>query len=168
MSEQAITGKRRAERAPVAPRSLRTRLLLFTTFLVLVPGILLALIAERSGSTSLQQIIGGQLAREAGHTADRLSSVVRGERDTLVSFAQQDLMREIRVADIDKRISVALATLRDGGAARLEYLVLDRPLVFFRLEDLESSWPTTDRDCRRNPLGMRTGGAAGPAWVSRP
>lgn len=51
---------------------------------------------------------------------------MRSERDTLASFAQQDLMREIRVADIDKRISVALATLRGGGAARLGYLVIDR------------------------------------------
>jgi len=91
---------------------------------VLVPGIVLALIAERSGSASLERVIGGRLAREAGHTADRLSAVLRGERETLASFAQQDLMREIRVGDIDKRISVALATLREGGDARLGYLVL--------------------------------------------
>ena len=70
-------------------------------------------------------MIGGQLAREAGHTADRLSVILRSERDTLASFAQQDLMREIRVGDIDKRVSVALATLRDGGDARLDYLVID-------------------------------------------
>lgn len=71
-------------------------------------------------------MIGSKLAREAGHTADGLSAVMRAERNTLASFARQDLMREIRVADIDKRISSALATLRDGGEARLDYLVLDR------------------------------------------
>ena len=38
----------------------------------------------------------------------------------------QDVMREIRVDDIDKRISSALRVLRAGAPARLEYLVVDR------------------------------------------
>ena len=46
--------------------SLRNKLLLFAGALVLVPGFLLALIAERSGRDSLEQIIGRQLARDAG------------------------------------------------------------------------------------------------------
>jgi HAMP domain-containing protein len=105
--------------------SIRSKLLLFTAALVLVPGTLLLLIAERSGRESLERVIGRQLAREAGHTADRLSAVLRSERETLASFAQQDLMREIRVADIDKRVSLALTTLRDGSPIRLDYAVLD-------------------------------------------
>lgn len=90
-----------------------------------MPGILLVLLAERSGRDSLERVIGRQLAREAGHTADRLSAVLRRERETLASFARQDLMREIRVADIDKRVSMALATLRDGNPGRLDYWVVD-------------------------------------------
>lgn len=125
MSRHAITRTIRDAESSAATRSLRGRLLLFTTALVLVPGILLALIAERSGSRSLERVIGGQLAREAGHTADRLSTVLRSERETLASFARQDVMREIRVGDIDKRIAVALMTLRDGSDARLDYLVID-------------------------------------------
>jgi signal transduction histidine kinase len=35
-------------------------------------------------------------------------------------------MREVRVDDIDKRISQALATLRDGSALRTDYWVVDR------------------------------------------
>jgi signal transduction histidine kinase len=97
----------------------------FAAALVLVPGVLLVWIAERSSRESLQRVIGRQLAREAGHTADRLASVIRAERATLASFARQDLMREVRVADIDKRVSMALETLRGGSSLRAAYLVVD-------------------------------------------
>jgi signal transduction histidine kinase len=108
-----------------APLSLRNKLLLFAAALVLVPGLILVLIAERSGRESLERVIGHQLAREAGHTAERLSARLRSERETLANFARQDLMREVRVADIDKRVSMALATLRNGSPARVDYLVVD-------------------------------------------
>jgi signal transduction histidine kinase len=108
------------------PLSLHIKLLLFAAALVAVPGILFGVLAQQSGSASLQRVIGHQLAREAGHTADRLGTLIEAERQTLRSFAQQDLMREIRVGDIDKRISSALATLRDGSPVRLDYLVVDR------------------------------------------
>jgi two-component system sensor histidine kinase HydH len=105
--------------------SLRNKLLLFAAALVLIPGLVIGLLAERSGRESLQQVIGGQLAREAQHTADRISSVLDGERELLRSFALQDVMREIRVADIDKRIALSLVTLRDASPGRLDYLVVD-------------------------------------------
>ncbi len=105
--------------------SLRNKLLLFAALLVLVPGLLLTAIAERSGRDSLERVIGRQLAREAGHTAERLSAVLRTEREALANFADQDLMREIRVADIDKRVSMGLATLRNGSPVRIDYLVVD-------------------------------------------
>jgi len=106
--------------------SLRYKLLLFAAALVLVPGLVIGLLAERSGSESLQQVIGGQLAREAHHTAERVSSVLRAEGELLRSVARQDVMREIRVADIDKRIALSLVTLRDSSPGRLDYLVVDR------------------------------------------
>jgi signal transduction histidine kinase len=93
---------------------------------VLVPGVLFGFIALQSGRSSLETVIGRQLAREAGHTADRLTALLGTERQALRSFARQDLMREIQVADIDKRISSALATLRDGSRVRLDYLVVDQ------------------------------------------
>ncbi len=83
------------------------------------------LIAERSSRESLEGVIGRQLAREAGHTAHQLSAVLQTVRETLRSFARQDLMREIRVADIDKRVSMALTTLREGSPVRTDYLVVD-------------------------------------------
>jgi two-component system sensor histidine kinase HydH len=122
MDEQANTAKRHGVGSSL---SLRNKLLIFAACLVLVPGVILTLIAEQSGRNSLEQVIGRQLAREAGHTAEQLSFVLRRERETLANFARQDLMREVRVADIDKRVSSALATLRDGSPARLDYLVVD-------------------------------------------
>jgi signal transduction histidine kinase len=120
--DRITAGKQRADDSP--PGSLRTRLLLFTAALVVVPGVVLAVIAARSSSDSLERVIGQQLAREAGHTADRLSDLLLSELETLENFARQDLMREIRVADIDKRISAALSTLRDGSAVRRDYAVI--------------------------------------------
>lgn len=104
--------------------SLRNKLLVFATALIVVPGLVLVFIAQRSGRTSLQEVIGRQLARESHHGAEQLAAVLRSERETLLSFARLDLMREIRVGDIDKRVAVALATLRDGSAVRRDYLVI--------------------------------------------
>jgi signal transduction histidine kinase len=124
MSSQS--GTARGGRGTWLPsRSLRGKLLQFAAALVLLPGIVLTLIAERSARDALQPLIGAQLAREATHTAEGLSAVLRRERATLATFAQQDLMREIRVADIDKRVSMALATLCEGSPARLAYLVVE-------------------------------------------
>lgn len=107
------------------PLSLRGKLFAFAALLILVPGVLLGLLAERSARDSLQTVIGHQLDREAIYTADRLSTFFRSERSTVESFARQDLMREIRVGDIDKRVSQALATLREGSDSRLGYFVVD-------------------------------------------
>jgi len=115
-------------RRSLASLSLRNKLLLFAAALVLVPGVVLVAIAERSARESLQALIGRQLSREARNTASQLSTVLRGERETLENFARQDLMREIRVGDIDKRVSGALGTLVGGSPARLDYLVVDPEL----------------------------------------
>ncbi len=109
---------------PVPRLSLRNKLLAFAAGLVLLPGLALGAIALGGAGASLERAIGRQLAREAGHTAERLAAVIRREQETLASFARQDLMREVRVGDIDKRVSAALATLAAGSAGRA-YGVLD-------------------------------------------
>jgi len=127
------------------PLSLRGKLFVFAALLVLAPGLLLGVLADRSARDSLQRVIGRQLESEARHTADRLSVLLRSERSTLQSFAHQDLMREVRVADLDKRIAQALSTLRDGSPVRLDYVVVDargRPVAASspeRLRDTESA-----------------------------
>ncbi len=98
---------------------------MFAFALVALPGALLGALATRNASAALETAIGHALAREAGHTADHLSSVLRAERQTLASFARQDLMRDVRVADLDKRVSMALATLRAGEALPHQYFVVD-------------------------------------------
>ncbi len=98
---------------------------MFVAVLLTSFGVLLITIAERHGSDSLERAIGRELEREARHVAGRLSSILRTEQRTLASFARQDWMREIRVGDIDKRITQALVTLRDGSPLRVDYQVVD-------------------------------------------
>jgi signal transduction histidine kinase len=98
--------------------SLRNKLLVFAFALVALPGALLGWLAVQSASAALEAEVGGALAREASHTADRLAAVLRAEQQTLDAFARQDLMRDVRVGDVDKRVSMALAALharRDFG-----------------------------------------------------
>ena len=59
--------------------SLRDKLLVFSSLLVLIPGVILGVLAERNGRSSLLLVIGRQLAREASHTADQLSTLIRVE-----------------------------------------------------------------------------------------
>jgi signal transduction histidine kinase len=105
--------------------SLSKKLIGFAAVLVLVPGILLAVLAERSGRDTLEKVIGRELAREAAHLADRIEARVRAEREAVDRFARQDLMREILVSDLDKRIALSLMTLRSGSPERVAYLVVD-------------------------------------------
>jgi signal transduction histidine kinase len=98
----------------------------FSAVLVLAPAVLVGWIAERNARETLETVIGAQLGREADHTARRLSAALERERETLRSFARQDLMRDLRVADIDKRVARALAILRDGGPARRDYVVVSQ------------------------------------------
>ncbi len=105
--------------------SLRHKLLIFSSLLVLIPGVILGVLSERNGRSSLLLVIGRQLAREARQTADRLSTLIRVETESLENFARQDVMREIRVSDLDKRIAQSLSTLVSGSQARLGYVVVD-------------------------------------------
>jgi|GEM_PF-6610 len=104
---------------------LRNKLLAFAFALVVIPGTLLGALATRNASAALEAQVGRALAREAAHTADQLAARLRSERQTLASFARQDLMRDLRVGDVDKRVSLALATLRAGAGAARSYYALD-------------------------------------------
>src|SRR5215470_12327717 len=106
--------------------SLRTKLLLFASALVLIPGGIYGAITLSSSRTSLAQVIGHQLIQEARNGADRLATTLRSERERLASFAAQDVMREIRIADLDKRICSFLASVKRGSPACVDLLVLDR------------------------------------------
>jgi signal transduction histidine kinase len=106
--------------------SLRTKLLLFAAVLVLLPGAIYGLITVSSSRAALVRVVGRQLEAEARNAADRLATTLRSERERLDSFASQDMMREIRIGDMDKRISSFLVSARRGCAACVDLLVLDR------------------------------------------
>ncbi len=106
--------------------SLRTKLLLFASALVLIPGGIYGAITLSSSRAALAQVVGRQLIQEARNGADRLATTLRSERERLASFAAQDVMREIRIADFDKRISSFLTSVKRGSPAYMDLLVLDR------------------------------------------
>lgn len=106
--------------------SLRTKLLFFAAALVLVPGGIYGAITLSSSRAALVQVIGQQLIEEARSCADRLAMNLRAERERLESFAVQDVMREIRIADLDKRISSFLVSVKRGCPACVDLLVFDQ------------------------------------------
>jgi two-component system, NtrC family, sensor histidine kinase HydH len=93
--------------------------------LVLIPGVVFGIIAISSGRSSLIDAVGRQLAEEARNTTDRVATLVQGQRDSLWTLARQDVMREIRVGDVDKRIASVLASARKGDPACLALAVTD-------------------------------------------
>lgn len=106
--------------------SLRTKLLLFATAIVLIPGGIYGAITLSSSRAALAQVVGRLLIEEAREGADRLATSLRSERERLESFATQDVMREIRIEDFDKRISSFLASAKRGCPSCVDFLVLDR------------------------------------------
>ena len=142
--------------------SIQLKLLLFSAVLIIVPGVIFALIVHRSEQDSLQDLIGRHLAREAGQTAERLSGVLHNEREVLRSFARQDLMREVRIDDLDKRISLALATLRDGDAKRVDYLVVNRDRSVVASSNPNWIGPVPDWGKAVEPIWEQRNAALGP------
>lgn len=106
--------------------SLRTKLLLFAAAIVLIPGGIYGAITLSSSRAALAQVVGRLLVEEAREGADRLATTLRSERERLESFATQDVMREIRIEDLDKRISSFLASAKRGCPSCVDFLVLDR------------------------------------------
>lgn len=111
--------------ATLAVPSLRTKLLLFASLLVVVPGALFGALAISSGRRALSDAVGRQLAEESRGGADSLSRMLGRQFEEIGTAARQDLMREIRIGDLDKRISVFLLTMKRGQPSILELRVSD-------------------------------------------
>ncbi|MGH7860294.1 MAG: cache domain-containing protein, partial [Candidatus Binatia bacterium] len=105
--------------------SLRTKLLLFAAVLVLVPGGIYGWITVSQSRAALAHVVGRQLVAEARNVADRLATTLRSEQARFESFALQDVMREIRIGDLDKRIASFLSSAKRGCGACLDLAVLD-------------------------------------------
>jgi signal transduction histidine kinase len=105
--------------------SLRTKLLLFSLLLIVVPGGVLAAALISSARNALTEAVGRQLAEAAHTAADSLARTLARERGELGTFARQDLMREIRIGDLDKRIAAFLLNLKNAKDSLLELRIDD-------------------------------------------
>lgn len=116
---------RSTSRRTIAVSSLRTKLLASSLVLVLAPGVMFGAIAISDGRRALTDAVGRQLSEHARSVADALSAAVNARFADLRTFARQDLMREIRIRDLDKRISAFLASVRGDDDAIVELRVID-------------------------------------------
>ena len=108
-----------------AVHSLGAKLLLFSLFLVVVPGVVFALIALASARHGLEQAVGRQLAEVAHDTATTIEQVLIEQHKNIRTWARQDLMREIVIGDLDKRITRFLVSLKESDAGYLDLLCAD-------------------------------------------
>ena len=73
----------------------------------------------------MARVVGRQLVEGARNAADRLATMLRSEQERIHSLAAQDVMREIRIGDFDKRISSLLASAKQSCPACVDLFVLD-------------------------------------------
>lgn len=109
-----------------ADLSLQTKLLLFALALVTLPGVVFALFAFSGARAAIEREVGIQLHQSAERGADALGAAFERARRDTQSWAHQDIMRELVVGDLDKRVSKFLQTVRDSKAAYLEVVCSDR------------------------------------------
>lgn len=106
--------------------SLRTKLLLFAIVLVVAPGVIFALLAFSSTRSTLEDTIGRQLAEVAHDAATIVSTEIAGEQARLRTWAAQDLMREILIDDLDKRIARFLKSVGGSDPRYIALVCLNR------------------------------------------
>lgn len=105
--------------------SLLTKLLAFALGLVTLPGIFFALFAFSGARAALEREVGIQLHQTAERGADALAAALERAQSDARSWASQDVMRELVVGDVDKRVSKFLRTLADSKGAYVEVLCID-------------------------------------------
>jgi signal transduction histidine kinase len=115
----------RAARWAWADLSLRAKLLLFALALVTVPGGVFALIAFSGTRAALEREIGIQLQQTAERGADAVAAALARAQSDARSWANQDVMRDLLVGDVDKRVSRFLRTVTQNESLYLEVLCTD-------------------------------------------
>lgn len=103
-------------------RSIQGRLLTLVLSLVALPGLTFAVLTFSSARRGLEQSIGRQLADKARETAELLSAEFDAAEQALGALTRQDLMRELVIGDIDKRVSGALLATKAASTAYLDLL----------------------------------------------
>lgn len=105
--------------------SLRTKLLLFALVLVTVPGGVFALVAFSGARAALEREVGIQLQQTAERGADAVAAALEQAQSDARSWAKQDVMRDLLVGDLDKRVSRFLQTVSGNKTAYLAALCVD-------------------------------------------
>jgi signal transduction histidine kinase len=104
---------------------LRSRLLALALGPVVASGLAFAALTFSSARTGLEQAIGRQLADKARETAELLSAELGSAERALQALIAQDLMRELAIGDIDKRVAGALRATKQASPAFLDLLCTD-------------------------------------------
>jgi signal transduction histidine kinase len=108
-----------------ADLSLRAKLLLFALGLVTVPGAVFALVAFSGARAALEREVAIQLQQTAERGADAVAAALGRAQSDARSWAGQDMMRDLLVGDVDKRVSKFLKTVRENEATYFEVLCAD-------------------------------------------
>ena len=106
--------------------SLRAKLQIFSVVLVMVPGLLFAVISLVRARDALEHAVGEQLGEVAHGTLEELALDLSEERNNIRNWTHQDVMRDVMIGDLDKRVSRFLRSLIDDGAPYLDLLCIDR------------------------------------------
>jgi signal transduction histidine kinase len=97
--------------------SLRAKFLLFAVALIVVPGSVFAVVAFSGTRAVIEREVGIQLHQIAEQGAAAVGVAVDRARHDARSWANQDLMRDLVVGDLDKRVSRFLAAIGASNPA---------------------------------------------------
>ena len=119
------SGTEQHTRGRTGLHSLRTKFVLFSAALVVVPGAVFAILAFSNARRAIEEVVGEQLVEVARDAADGIISALETERGQVRTWARSELMRDLVVGDVDKRIARYLASLREGHPEYLAIVVVD-------------------------------------------
>ncbi|MEB2285247.1 MAG: hypothetical protein B6D46_07425 [Polyangiaceae bacterium UTPRO1] len=105
--------------------TLRGKLVLLAFALVTLPAGIFGVIASRDASRALEATIGHQLHLIAADVGGDLEAALAEQQGKLRAWARQDVMREIIVGDVDKRIATFLQAQRAGDPSYVDLFVVN-------------------------------------------
>lgn len=106
--------------------SLRAKLLALSVLLVAVPGAVFAMLAFSAAHDALRGAAGRQLVEAARDHADNVADDIADLHNDLAGWARNEVMRDLLIGDVDKRVARLLRTIKQGGQAYLELFCVDR------------------------------------------
>jgi signal transduction histidine kinase len=110
---------------PRLHRSLSAKFLVLSIALVVTPGLLFAVITFSSTRRSLEEAVGVQLAQAAEEGAGAFEAILERVTQDAAAWAGQDVMREILIEDVDKRVSKFLVGAKSSSEAYAGILCSD-------------------------------------------